>query len=156
MAKNEDWKDEVSGALRREPWSLFGPTRPVKVIARRAVAPTQLGRYFCLEKSLLGRTPLQMESLLGSRAGELAGGCSVFRFKRLTTTQEVDYELTAKYPDGQAFNPAVHDHRYLPGSSAIHQWCLRVEIAVVPLVSLSPSERYPYLHGPDSRRSSAR
>jgi len=147
MPRSEEWKHELRDARRREAWSLTGPLRIVKVTPRERPLPKQVHGYVCLEKSLLGKTPPEMETLLGLPSGMLAGGCRVFRLKRLPMGHEVDYELTARYPAGLAFNPAMYDLRYAPGSDAVHQWCLRADIPVAPLVSLGPAERYRYLHG---------
>jgi hypothetical protein len=86
--------------------------------------PSQLHGYITQEKYLLGKLPSEIEAKLGLPSRFLADGCRILRFKRLPMSNEVDYELTAKFPGGQAFNGAMHDPRYLPASNAVHQWCL--------------------------------
>jgi hypothetical protein len=100
-----------------------------------------------LEKSLLGKTPGGIEAALGLPSGSLGVGCRVYRFLRLPTANEVEYELTADHPGGLVFNGAMHDPAYPPGSRALHQWRLLADLPVQPLIDLARSEKYPYLHG---------
>ena len=78
MARSEeDWQTEMRMALRHEDWALAGPKRIVKVVAAgRAVAP-ELDGYVCLEKVLVGKTPHQIERLLGLPSNLLRAGCRV-------------------------------------------------------------------------------
>ena len=147
MARSEDWRNEIADGLRREGWSLNGPTRIVKVVPRSRPLVRALRGFVCLEKSLVGKTPAAIESALGLPFNSLGGGCRIFRFKRLPMSFEVEYELTAKHPDGWAFNPAIHNRDYAPGDPTIHQWRLLVDVPAEHLLDLAPNERYPYLHG---------
>jgi hypothetical protein len=146
MSRQADWQQERRDAMRREAWSLFGPNRVVNVVPVGRPSASNLKGYVCLEKSILGKTPTSIEAILGLPLGFLAGGCRVYRLRRLPMTLEVEYELTAKHPNGQAFNAAMHDPAYSPGSSAVHQWRLLVEMPVELLADLSPDARFPYLH----------
>ncbi len=76
----------------------------------------------------------------------MRNGCRIYRFKRLPLSEEVEYELTAKYPDGLVFNPVMHSDKYPPGSNAVHQWRLVAEVPVEHLLDLAPAAKYPYLH----------
>ena len=146
MARQHDWHHEMQDAIRHEAWSLIGPRRIVKVVPASRPATDALKGFVCLEKSLLGKAPPAIEIALGLPPGFLRGGCRVFRFKRLPMTTEVEYELSAKYPNGLAFNPAMHDPAFAPGSPSIHQWRLLVDVPVEHLLDLAPFEKYPYLH----------
>lgn len=146
MSRQADWQQERRDAMRLEGWSLVGPNRIVKVVPAGRPLASNLKGYVCLEKSIVGKTPAAIEAILGLPSGFLAGGCRVYRLRRLPTTLEVEYELTAKHPNGQAFNAAMHDPAYSPGSSAVHQWRLLVDLPVEPLADLSPGTRFPYLH----------
>jgi hypothetical protein len=61
---------------------------------------------------------------------------------------EYEYELTAKFPGGLAFNPVHGDPNYPPGHHAIHQWRIRPgnQIPVDPndILDLDPLQRFPY------------
>lgn len=60
---------------------------------------------------------------------------------------EIEYELTAKHSDGLVFNSAMHDPGYPPGSNAVHQWRLLVDVPVEHLMALGATERSPHMHG---------
>lgn len=162
MARSDDWQHEIHEAMRREAWTLDGPNRIIKVVALGRAVATDLRGFICLEKTLLRKTPHQIERVLGLPSGALRAGCRVYRFTRLPMSHEVEYELTALYPDGLAFNPATLEEEraqrranprrprvpiYPPGSSSAHQWKLTVNIPVEHLLDLAPGASYPYLHG---------
>src|SRR5215510_14596755 len=148
MARKQDWEREIHDGLRREPWSLTGPDTVVKVIGDPAASATALGGYITVGRYLVGKTPAQLEFALGLPSGHLARGCSIFRFRRLPLASEYDYELTAEYPGGLAYNPVHFDPRYMPGAPYIHQWCIKpnVSIPVDPtnVLRLHPGQLFPY------------
>lgn len=144
MARTVDGQDEIREAMRREAWSLTGPNRIVKVTPL-GIADRRFAGFIGLEKALVRKTPMEIERALGLRTWSLAWGCSVFRFTRLPLAHEVEYELGALYPNGQAYNPAMHDARYQPGSAAVHQWCLKFKLPAQHLLDLLPGQRYPAL-----------
>ena len=156
--RSPEWQRDMRDALRRESWSLSGPTRPVKVVSlkhnhSRAAPESRLAGYICQEKVLLGRTPAAIESLLGLPRGELVNGCRIYRFRRLPGPSEVEYDLTARHPGGLAYTPTVGpwnadgDPVYPPGSNAVHQWRLLVDVPVEHLLDLAPGVPYRYMHG---------
>ena len=146
MARDQEWRNDVRGALRHEGWSLHGPMRIVKVVSAGRPVASALKGFVCLEKSLLGKTPAAIEGLLGLPPGAFHAGCRIYRLTRLPMQSEVDYELTAAFPNGLAYNAAVHDPSYLPGSRSIHQWRLLVDVPAQHLLDLAPGQTYPYLH----------
>jgi hypothetical protein len=146
MARQEDWQRETREARMSEGWSLTGPTRVVKVVPMGRPIPAAMHGFACMEKVLLRKSPASIESMLGLPPGSLAQGCRVFKFRRLPGASEVAYELTADHPDGQVFNPAMHDPNYPPGDPTVHQWRLLADIPVDHLLDLSPGHLYPYLH----------
>jgi hypothetical protein len=147
MKNRQSDTQSIQDAMRREGWTLNGPQRIVKVIPRFVGFPLKMHGYITQEKYLLGKLPAEIETKLGLPSRFLADGCRIFGFKRLPMDSEVDYELTAKFPGGQAFNPAMDDARYLPASNATHQWCLLADLPTFHIASLTPTERYPYKHG---------
>jgi hypothetical protein len=74
MPRMNDWQREAHEAVRTEMWSLRGPSQIVKVVPSGGNSVSQLGGYITLGKSLLGKTPQQIEAALGLRPGFLAGG----------------------------------------------------------------------------------
>ena len=161
MPRVDEWEREIQDTMRGEGWALTGPRRIVKVVALGQPVASKLTGYVTLEKSLLGRTPHQIERVLGLPSGALRGGCRIYRFTRLPMMDEFEYELTADHPDGLAFNPADLDEArarrrldpgsprkpvYLPGSPAVHQWRLKADVPVEHLRDLQPGETYPYVH----------
>lgn len=139
----ENHQSEIQHAMRREGWSLTGPNRIVKITALDAPMLTSVSGYVCLEKVLVGKTPSQIESMLGAKINTFIGGIRIFRLTRLPLRAEVEYELTTKFPDGLAYNPAMHDSDYPPGSPAIHQWRLLVNIPAQVILELKPNQTYP-------------
>jgi hypothetical protein len=148
MARVQDWQREVRDGLRRENWSLKGPNRIVKVLPLSAGTPSGLGGYITTGSSLLGKTPEQIQHALGLKARYLANGATIYRFTRLPLTHEYEYELTAYYPDGLAFNPAHGDESYPPGSRKIHQWRIkdgvRIPVDSNNVLELHSGEKFPY------------
>jgi hypothetical protein len=157
MARMQDWELEIHEALRKENWSLVGPNRIVKVIAMDRPVTVRMHGYVTVEQNLLGKTPHQIERALGLMPGEFRLGCRIFCFTRLPMAPEYEYELTAFYPDGLAFNPAdlqeaIHQRRanpalgkipaYPPGSRFVHQWRLTVDVPVRHLTDLRPGQTY--------------
>jgi hypothetical protein len=147
MPRMKDWQRDIYEGLRRENWSLRGPNQIVKVLPYGSPAMA-LGGYITVGRSLLGKTPQQIERALGFPGGYLAGGARVYRFTRLPLLNEYEYELTALYPGGLASNPAHGDPRYPPGSPTVHQWQIKkgVLIPVDPknFLDLSPGRPFPY------------
>lgn len=56
-------------------------------------------------------TLAQLEINLGLRRVYLATGASIYRFARLPLVTEYEYELTAEFSGGLAYNPASGDGR---------------------------------------------
>jgi len=142
-----DWQRDMHEGVRRENWSLAGPNRIVKVLPLGSVA-TALGGYITVGTSLLGKTPQEIERALGLKDRYLVTGARIYRFVRLPQAFEYEYELTAKYPGGLAFNPAHGDEAYRPGNPSLHQWRIKdgVRIPVDPVnyLDLAPNVRFSY------------
>ena len=98
----DDDPDDLLQAVRKEAWSLAGPTRVVKVTAYGVQAFNTAMGYGCQEKVLLGKTPADIEKALGLPYGKLSRGCDIYRLTRLPMASEVAYELTTQFPDGPA------------------------------------------------------
>jgi hypothetical protein len=148
MARQEDWKKEVRSAVRRENWSLSGPNRVVKVSPLQVPPRSEVDGYITTGQFLVGKLPSQIECALGLPLNYLCFGARIYRLLRLPMAHEYEYELTARFPDGLAFNPAHSDPRYPAGSNKIHQWRIKKGFAVAvddaASLVLHPGQRFPY------------
>jgi hypothetical protein len=146
--REPEWKTEIREAKRNERWSLRGPNRPVKVTPLERVKLQYVSGYITLAGSLAGMTPSLMERALGLPLGYLSQGARIYSLRRLPQPSEYEYELSAKYPGGLAFN-FLSDPRYLPGNEKIHQWKIYpgINIPVDPAseLMLLPNQRFPYV-----------
>lgn len=145
MSGMNEWEREAHEVVRREVWSLRGPNQIVKVLPAGGTAASSMGGYITLGRFLLNKTPGQIEISLGLPHGYLARGA---RFARLPPSSEYEYELTAEFPGGLAYNPAHSNPSYPPGSRTIHQWKIKpgVQIPVdsTHYLNLKPGEIFPY------------
>lgn len=139
-----DPDDDLRDVLRREPFVGAGPSRLVKVAALDGPAPlmSHASGYVTQEKFILGRTPAEIERLLGVRIGSLSGGCRVYRLARAPGPSECTYELTTEFPDGLAFHPAFSDPSFPPGAPYVQQWQLLARIPVLHICDLAPGQTY--------------
>jgi hypothetical protein len=165
MARKQDWQREVEDARRRDEWSLTPPTRLIKVVPVEAPVMKAVRGYVTVEKSIIGRTPRQLEDALGLPAGLFNRGCRVYRLTRLPHAHEIEYELTLDQPDGLPFDEwAALDNAlrgrlamdgrlgpyrpakpiYRPGSRSIHQWQLTAALPAAVVIELLPNVTYPY------------
>ena len=147
MARCPEWVVEVAEARRREPWSLYGPNRLVKVVPLAEKRTLATG-YITVAKSLFRKTPREIENQLGLQENSQQRGSRIYRLLRLPLAHEYQYELTTHYPDGLAFNPAMSDPRYPPGSKSVHQWRL-LETHPIPVhptdvIDLLPGQIFQY------------
>lgn len=154
MGRN-DWEKEIDLSLRKENWSLVGPNRLVKVVI---LLPTGAGNmsmtdalggvggYVTQAKFIAGLTCSEIEEALGLERESLKFGAVIHTLARLPAPTEYTYELTAEYPDGMVYNPAMSNEDYPPGSAKIHQWEIRKDVAIPvcpkSLVRLAPGQRF--------------
>lgn len=148
MPGMKDWQREAHEAVRREMWTLRGPNQIVKVLPGGGSTVSTLGGYITLGKFLLNKTPAQIQTALGLPPFYLVGGARIYRFTRLPQASEYEYELTAEFPDGLAYNPAYSNPSYPSGSRTIHQWRIKpgVQIPVDSknFLDLKPAQIFPY------------
>lgn len=139
-------------------WSLTGSTRLVKVVGPAAeeymLNTGRITGYFTQEKYIYGMTAAQIERTLGLRGHELSQLARVYTFSRLPTMSEVDFRLSAAFPDGKAFEQKQLDElmaarknyaagsdlykrsqvptvqAYPPGSAMVPQWTFKKDMGV--------------------------
>ncbi len=99
-----------------------------------------------MANALLQKMPQEIERALGFPNGHLGSGAVIYDFMRLPMAHEYEYELTADFPDGLAFNQSYGDPAYPLGSAKIHQWRLKagvqVPVNVGTAVRLRPNQRF--------------
>jgi hypothetical protein len=148
MVRTDDGQREIREAVRWENWSLRGPNCIVKVVALERPVLSAADGYITTGKFLIAKLPSQIERSLGLPLNSLCLGARIYRFLRLPMAHEYEYELTAKFPDGLAFNPAHGHPSYLPGSDKIHQWRIEkgspVPVDAKTALELRPGQRFPY------------
>ncbi|MEY8098179.1 hypothetical protein AB9F29_12225 [Falsihalocynthiibacter sp. S25ZX9] len=91
-------------------WSLNGRQQLVKVVSasgrdylmNKSEAERFGGGYITEKRYLWGLNNRQMEQVLGLRPHELKHVAFVFGLSRLPTSDEVDFRLTADFPDGKS------------------------------------------------------
>jgi hypothetical protein len=143
-----DGQREAHDAVRREMWSVRGPNQIVKILPAGGTAASTLEGYITLGRFLLNKTPGQIETALGLPPGYLAMGARIYHFTRLPQASEYEYELTAEFPGGLAYNSAYSNPSYPPGGRTVHQWRIKpgVQIPVdsTNVLDLKPGQVFPY------------
>lgn len=164
--------EELAKASSMRRWRLTGKDRLVKVcshsaageIARRSTAsgaPPAVSGYVTQEKYLYGKTAPEIEALLGLRPGELAAGCQIMALFRLPLAGEVDFKLSAAFPDGGAWDEGKIEQMmkarkdfaegrnlfqrsatpvaqyYPPGSAMVPQWRLRAPVPTAGVIGIA-------------------
>lgn len=135
----EEWQEsklsELCGAI-----SARSLDQPVKVMPLRGVPPAFVGGYFTQEKFIVGKTPTEMEAVLGIY-GKLALGAFVMQFQ--SPLQKGDFETKAYtyLPGGQPYKPDPSEKVYLPGRGA-PQWCLTRQVQAKCIGIVHPGQRF--------------
>jgi hypothetical protein len=113
--------------------------QPVKVVPFSASPPKFATGYFTQQKFIWGRTPGEMESVLGVFGGFRQGAC-ILQF--LSPLRAGDYENKAYtyLPDGKEYIPDRKETMYLPGKGA-PQWRLKNPIPAQCIATLRPGQR---------------
>jgi hypothetical protein len=120
------------------------PYRPLKVVphdpTRNPVLIREISGWFGTEIFLLGKSPEQMEKLLGFKTGYLANGVDVFEFRR--PIQSDDFDLLGAYtylPNGQEWDGK--DLRWPPGLG-VPQWRLKAAVSCRFVKTVSRGSTY--------------
>jgi hypothetical protein len=127
-------------ALAIQKWSTGGSNGLVKIVSSERGPLSDVGGYITQEKYIMGKTPAEMEKLLGLPAGELKNGANAMRLNRLPTASEFELRGYTNTPNGQ---PYVTGEAYPPGLG-VPQWQISrgVQIPATPTKFVGPGEVY--------------
>jgi len=114
--------------------------QPVKVIPLIGEPPAAVRGYFTQQKFITGKTPREMEAMLGIY-GKLSPGAYILEFK--SPLRQGDYECKAYtyLPDGKPYKPDPNEKVFLPGKGAT-QWRLKREVQASLIATVLPGEQY--------------
>jgi hypothetical protein len=118
--------------------STRGLDQPVKVMPSDAKPSSTAQGYFTQQKFIWGKTPEQMEAILGI-FGKLRRGAHILEFQ--TPLRSGDYESRAYsyLPDGKVYKPDPNEKVYLPGKG-VPQWVLTRQVQAKCIAILKPGQ----------------
>lgn len=105
-------------------WNKGGLERPVKVTATEATDRQSVRGYVTQEKFIKGRTPEEMEKILGLEPGNLKNGATIYRLTETPNADQFTPKGYSQTPGGMPYEPGG---KYPPGKGA-PQWELKEEI----------------------------
>lgn len=114
--------------------------QPLKVVPAIGDPPKVVRGYFTQQKFIWGKTPEEMEVILGI-FGKLRSGAYILQFK--APLKPADYENRAYtyLPGGKEYKPDPAETVFLPGSGA-PQWTLTREVQGSCIARLNPSQAF--------------
>jgi hypothetical protein len=114
--------------------------QPVKVVPVGKHALTLANGYFTQQKFLWGRTPEQMESILGV-FGKLRLGAHILQFQAPLKEGDFENRAYSYLPDGKEYVPDPNEKVYLPGDGA-PQWRLTKDVQARCIATLQPGQAF--------------
>jgi hypothetical protein len=114
--------------------------QPVKVVPLVDRPPAFVRGYFTQEKFVLGRTPEEMEAVLGM-FGKLRRGAHVLAFVSPLKQSDFENRAYSYLPDGKEYVPDPNDRVYLPGKGA-PQWVLTGGVQASCIATLALGEKF--------------
>jgi hypothetical protein len=142
----EDWRLERQLALSKEGWTDTGPKRVVKVV-RPGTVLTEARGFILIGLSIVGQTPMGIGYAAGLPTRHYVDEAWIYKLTRKPAESELQFELTAKCPDGVAYQEGWSSPDYPPGDDTLHQWTIRKghSISVLPdHLDLKPGQKFPY------------
>jgi hypothetical protein len=123
----------------------FGTTsrtldQPVKVMPLTDHAPKTVAGYFTQQKYVWGKTPEEMESLLGI-FGKLRYGAFVLQFDRPLVENDYENKAYSYLPDGKEYVPNPNEKTYLPGKG-VPQWRLSRAVDATCIAKVQPNQPF--------------
>jgi hypothetical protein len=121
-------------------WAEKGPNSLVKVVSKARGAQEEVGGYITKLSSVVGRTPQEIEHILGLKPGELSEGCYVSRLNQLPKSDEFELRGYTITPEGKPYAGG----EYPPGAGA-PQWELTKRIPSTPISFVQPGQIFSLL-----------
>jgi len=114
--------------------------QPVRVIPFSGTPPAFASGYFTQQKFIWGKTPEEMERILGI-IDKLKHGACVLQF--LAPLKASDYENKAYsyLPNGKEYKPDPNEKMYVPGKGA-PQWRLTRQVTAKCIAKLLPGQPF--------------
>ena len=155
-------------AIVQEKWRSGPELWPVKVMSLSRVMQlerelgrslTQVGGYFTCLRAVRGKTPAEMEELLGFQPGSFCTGVVVYRLERLPLANEFELRGYSQLPGGETFDGIVlrrpgmvrpqyfsrdgEQLKYIPGLG-VEQWELtpRTQIGAAEIQRVDAGQRF--------------
>ena len=126
---------EMSGGT-----TLRNVDQPVKVIPYTDHPPAMVSGYFTQQKFICGKTPAEMEQVLGI-FGKLSAGACILQFESALRGYDYVNKAYTYLPDGKEYTPDPNDNCYLPGKGA-PQWQLAHAVKCSLIATVKPGVRY--------------
>jgi hypothetical protein len=108
---------------------------------------TEARGFILIVFAIVGQPPMGIAYATGLPTRHYVDGAWIYKPTRKPAESEVQYELTAKYPDGVAYQEGWSSPDYPPGDDTRHQWTIRKgpSLSVLPdHHDLKPGQIFPY------------
>ena len=135
----QEWQESKLAGLR-DATSARTLDQPVKVLPRLGAPPKIATGYFTQQKFIVGKTPAEMEAVLGI-FGKLAPGAFILQFDRPLRENDFEAKAYTYLPDGKPWVPDPAEKVYLPGKGA-PQWRLTHPVAAECIAVVAPGQAY--------------
>ena len=139
-------RTEMQGLKRQEfakGWFNRDGDQPVKVVPMDSERITVVSGYFCQLKALLGKTPEEIEGILGIYE-KLTNGACIIRIDNLLLPGFYEDKAYTYLPGGKKYRPSGDESKnpYRPAKQPTAQWQLTREVGGTVLAKLKPGERF--------------
>ncbi len=132
--------------LVAEKWRAGGENTLIKAMPRGQAPDLRLPSGCCTTiKYLVGRTPEEMEPILGFRRGsKLAGGADIYRIDPLPSAEQFELAGYTHLPGGKPQLNGRQEHPDYPPGSGAPQWVLSgyPQSGLRWLATVRPGERF--------------
>lgn len=105
-------------------WNKGGLESPVRVTPTQPIDSQSVRGYITQEKFIKGKTPQEMEKILGLESGKLENGATIYR---LTETPKADQFTPKGYSQTPGGRPYESGGKYPPGEG-VPQWELNEDV----------------------------
>lgn len=125
---------------KQSQWFRVAPSTTVKVIPFSHDPPASVVGYFTQQKFIWGKTPEEIQTILGI-FGKLREGACVLEFAMPLGPRDFETRAYSYLPDGKEYKPKPKEKMYLPGKGA-PQWVLKGDVRARCIARLKPREPF--------------